>query len=96
VQHPVVRTHPVTGRRGLFVNVQFTTRIMGLSADESQELLHLLWCQADRAEFQCRFRWEPGSAAFWDNCAAQHYAVSDYAPQHRVVERVAIVGSTPV
>ncbi|GAA1106469.1 TauD/TfdA dioxygenase family protein [Nocardiopsis composta] len=95
VQHPVVRTHPETGRRTLFVNVSFTTRILGLPKEESDELLRFLFQQAHVPEYQVRFHWEPDSIAFWDNRATQHYAVNDYFPHRRVAERVAIVGDRP-
>jgi len=95
VVHPVVRTHPETGRRGLFVNRVFTTGIVGMELDEAAELLDLLCHQSDRPEYQCRCRWESGMVAFWDNRAVQHYAVSDYWPARRVMERVAIVGDVP-
>jgi taurine dioxygenase len=89
--HPVVSIHPETGRRTLFVNRIFTTRILGLDERESDELLSLLCAQAAYPEFQCRFRWTEGSVAFWDNRATQHYASSDYWPATRVMERVSIV-----
>ena len=95
VHHPVVRTHPETGRRILYVNSIFTTQIDGIDPDESQELLELLERQALVPEYQCRFRWEKGSVAFWDNRAVQHYAASDYWPARRVMERVAIIGDRP-
>ncbi|GHF52568.1 taurine dioxygenase [Amycolatopsis bartoniae] len=95
VEHPVVRTHPVTGRRTLFVNPSFTTHIVGLERDESDELLRLLFAQAHVPEFQVRFRWTENAVAFWDNRATQHYAVNDYAPHVRIAERVAIAGDRP-
>jgi taurine dioxygenase len=95
VEHPVVRTHPETGRRTLFVNVGFTTRIVGLEPDESLALLRTLTAEAATVEYQCRFRWEPHSVAFWDNRAVQHYAASDYWPERRVMERASIVGDRP-
>ncbi|MFF2473227.1 TauD/TfdA dioxygenase family protein [Streptomyces sp. NPDC058066] len=95
VQHPVVRRHPETGRRMLFVNPSFTTRIIGLERPESDRLLRLLFQQAHVPEFQVRFRWQAGDVAFWDNRATQHYAVNDYAPYPRVAERVAIAGDRP-
>ncbi|MFG2222134.1 TauD/TfdA dioxygenase family protein [Streptomyces sp. NPDC048644] len=95
VEHPVVRRHPETGRRMLFVNTSFTTRIVGLPEAESDRLLRLLFQQAHVPEFQVRFRWQPGDVAFWDNRATQHYAVADYAPHRRVAERVAIAGDRP-
>ncbi|MFD5778453.1 TauD/TfdA dioxygenase family protein [Streptomyces sp. NPDC126933] len=95
VEHPVVRRHPETGRRMLFVNASFTTRIVGFEPEESDRLLRLLFQQAHVPEFQVRFRWEAGDIAFWDNRATQHYAVSDYGTHRRVAERVAIVGDRP-
>jgi taurine dioxygenase len=94
-EHPVVRTHPVTGRRSLYVNAAFTVRIVGMERDESDELLRFLYRQADVPEIQCRLRWEPDTFALWDNRCAQHYAVSDYFPHRRVMERVTIVGDRP-
>ncbi|MDA2808796.1 TauD/TfdA dioxygenase family protein [Nocardiopsis suaedae] len=95
VHHPVVRTHPETGRKTLFVNVSFTTRILGMEREESDALLRHLFQQAHVPEYQVRFRWEKNSIAFWDNRATQHYAVNDYHPHPRVAERVAIVGDRP-
>ncbi|MDI3403765.1 TauD/TfdA dioxygenase family protein [Streptomyces cavernicola] len=95
VTHPVVRTHPENGRRMLFVNTSFTTRIHGLERAESDELLRLLFQQAHVPEFQVRFRWQAGDIAFWDNRATQHYAVNDYGDARRVAERVAIAGDRP-
>jgi len=94
-RHPVVRTHPATGRRCLYVNAIFTSHIEELPDDESRELLELLYRQADVPEYQCRFRWQKNSIAFWDNRAVQHYASSDYDPQRRVMERVTIIGDEP-
>lgn len=93
--HPVVRTHPDTGRKLLFVNSLFTTRIDGVDAAEGQELLRRLLDQVKTPDFQVRLRWAPGTVAFWDNRATQHYACSDYFPGRRVMERVAIVGDVP-
>ena len=95
VDHPVVRTHPETGQRAIYVNEIFTSHIVGVDPDESDELLRFLCAQARIPEYQCRFRWEPDSIAFWDNRSAQHYAVSDYWPAHRVMERVTIIGNVP-
>ncbi|MYT32090.1 TauD/TfdA family dioxygenase [Streptomyces sp. MspMP-M5] len=95
VEHPVVRRHPETGRRMLFVNASFTTRIVGLPEAESDRLLRLLFQQAHVPEFQVRFRWRAGDVAFWDNRATQHYAVFDYGTRRRVAERVAIAGDRP-
>ncbi len=94
-EHPVVRTHPETGERSLYVNIAFTSHILGLSAKESDWLLHHLYAQAAIADYQCRFRWRPGSIAFWDNRACQHNAASDYFPAVRVMERVTIAGDRP-
>lgn len=95
VEHPVVRTHPETGRRMLFVNASFTTRIAGLPQEESDRLLRLLFQQAHVPEYQVRFRWQAGDIAFWDNRATQHYAVADYGTHRRIAERVAIAGDRP-
>lgn len=92
VEHPVVVRHPRSGRRTLYVNEPFTRYIKGLSEAESRELLDILVLQARIPEFQIRFHWEPDSVAIWDNIAVQHYAVNDYFPQRRVMERVAIAG----
>ncbi len=94
--HPVVRTHPETGEKSLYVNRAFTKEIDGLDAAQSESLLELLYAQARVPEYQCRFRWQPDSIAFWDNRACQHYAASDYWPARRVVERVTICGDVPV
>jgi taurine dioxygenase len=94
-EHPVIRVHPETGRRTIYVNEIFTSRIVGLPRQESDTLLGLLCAQARIPEYQCRFRWEPDSVAFWDNRSTQHYAISDYWPQERVMERVTIVGDRP-
>ena len=95
VEHPVVRSHPETGRKTLYVNAIFTSHILGLDRDESDELLDVLTRQAHVPEYQCRFRWASDSIAFWDNRATQHYAVSDYWPQVRVMERATIIGDRP-
>lgn len=94
-EHPVVRTHPVTGRKSLYVNAIFTSHIVGMDPEQSDRLLELLYAQAAIPEYQCRFRWEKNSVAFWDNRSVQHYAASDYWPQPRVMERVTIIGDRP-
>jgi taurine dioxygenase len=94
-RHPVVLTHPETGRRHLFVNAIFTSHIEGLPKEASDALLDRLFREVDVPEYQCRFHWQKNSVAFWDNRAVQHYALSDYDPQIRVMERVAIVGVKP-
>ncbi len=95
VRHPVIRTHPETGERVIYVNTAFTSHIEGMSERESQWLLDHLYTTAKDAEIQCRFRWEAGSIAFWDNRVCQHLAVSDYFPARRVMERVTIAGDKP-
>ena len=94
--HPIVRTHPETGRKCLFVNSGFTTRIEGLGAKESRAILDMLFDHVRTPEFQCRFRWRPKSLAFWDNRSTQHYALWDYFPQSRLGYRVTVCGSKPV
>ena len=95
VEHPVVRTHPETGERILYVNAIFTSHLVGLPEDESEALLGHLFRQAEVPEHQVRLRWAPGTVAFWDNRATQHYACSDYWPAPRVMERAAIAGDRP-
>jgi taurine dioxygenase len=94
-EHPVIRTHPETGRRSIYVNAAFAQRIVGLEDEESRPLLDLLFRQAHLPEYQCRFRWQQHSIAFWDNRSSQHYAVSDYWPNSRSAERVTIMGEKP-
>jgi len=95
VEHPVVRTHPETGRKAIYVNAAFTQHIVGLDKDASNALLKHLYAQAAIPEYQCRFRWETNSIAFWDNRASQHYAASDYWPAVRRMERVTVIGDRP-
>ena len=95
VEHPVVRTHPETKRKCLYVNVGFTLHIVGMEKAESDALLKHLYAQAAIPEYQCRFRWQKNSIAFWDNRASQHYAASDYYPAVRRMERVTIIGDRP-
>jgi taurine dioxygenase len=91
-EHPVVRTHPVTGRPLLFINSNFTTHIKGLKKNESDALLQMLYRHIETPEFHCRFRWQPGSLAFWDNRCTQHRALFDYHPQRRHAHRVTVKG----
>ena len=93
--HPVVRRHPETGRRALYVNVAHTVRFEGMTDEESAPLLAYLFRHQTRAEFTCRFRWRPGSIAFWDNRCAQHNAVNDYAGHRRLLHRITLAGDTP-
>lgn len=95
VVHPVVRTHPESGRRGLFVNEGFTTRILELTTLESDALLRLLFEQLARPEFTVRWRWKVGDLAFWDNRLTLHYATADYLPHRRVMHRATILGDRP-
>jgi taurine dioxygenase len=95
MEHPVVRTHPETGQQCLYVNTAFTSHIKGLSPRESADLLAHLYAQASNPEIQCRFRWQPGSIAFWDNRSSQHFAASDYFPARRIMERVTVAGCRP-
>lgn len=96
VQHPVVRVIPETRRRVLFTNMIFTQRILGVSEEESAELLSMLYRHCMRPEFQVRLRWQPNTVAMWDNRTCQHYASSDYYPQRRVMDRISVVGDVPV
>ena len=93
--HPVVRTHPETGRKGLYVNGIFTTEIVGVPGEEGDRLLEYLCRQAEFPEYQCRWTWTAGDLAIWDNRATQHYATSDYHPQRRVMERITVIGDRP-
>jgi len=94
-EHPVVRTHPLSGRPALFVNRIFTKRIVQLAARESDALLEMLFQHIEIPEFQCRFHWAPGSVAFWDNRCTQHHALWDYYPNRRRGLRVTIQGERP-
>jgi taurine dioxygenase len=94
-EHPVIRTHPVSGRKALFVNRTFTTRIPQLRRNESDAVLRMLYEHIETPEFQCRFRWQVNSIAFWDNRCAQHHAMWDYFPQRRHGHRVTVKGDRP-
>ena len=91
--HPVVIRHPETGRKTLYVNRSFTVKFDGWTVDESRPLLNYLYEFASKAEFICRFRWAPGSLAFWDNRSTWHYAINDYHGDRRLLHRVTIAGS---
>ncbi|SCW96833.1 MULTISPECIES: taurine dioxygenase [unclassified Pseudomonas] len=95
LSHPVIRTHPVSGRRSLFVNEGFTTRINELSESESEAILKLLFAHATRPEFTLRWRWQVNDVAFWDNRVTQHFAVDDYRPARRVMHRATVLGDVP-
>jgi taurine dioxygenase len=94
--HPVVRVHPVTGRKVLFVNPQFTVGIKNMDERESRPLLEVLFQQAQVPEYQFRHHWAPHTLIMWDNRSTQHYAVNDYFPQRRYMERVTIKGGPVV
>jgi taurine dioxygenase len=93
--HPVVRTHPVTGRKCIYVNPQFTLHIDDMNEDESRAILDVLFAQTHVPEYQFRFQWSPGAIIFWDNQSTQHYAANDYYPERRRMERTAVCGDAP-
>ncbi len=94
--HPVVRVHPVSGKRVIYVNPQFSMRIRGVKEDESAALLDFLFRQAHVPEYQLRVKWQPDTVVLWDNRSVQHYAPHDYYPQRRSMERVTISGDVPI
>ncbi|MEK9726165.1 MAG: TauD/TfdA family dioxygenase, partial [Rhodospirillaceae bacterium] len=94
-EHPVVRTHPETGRKLLYVNYGHTVRFKGMTEEESAPILDFLFRHLSRPEFTCCFRWHPGSIAFWDNRATQHNPVNDYHGHKRVMHRITIAGDRP-
>jgi taurine dioxygenase len=94
-EHPAVRTHPETGRKGLYVNRAHTLRFKDMTEAESAPLLEYLYAHQVRAENVCRFRWTPGALALWDNRCAQHYPVNDYNGQLRVMHRITLAGDRP-
>jgi taurine dioxygenase len=95
VTHPVIRTHPETGQKLIFVNELFTTHILDLKSSESKYLLSFLFNHIKTPEFSCRFQWSPDAIAFWDNRSTQHKPVNDYFPAHRRMERITIDGDRP-
>ena len=95
VQHPVIRVHPESKQKVIFVNALFTTKIIGLPPKESSAILDFLYDHSITAEYTCRFNWEPNSIAIWDNRSTRHKPINDYFPAHRLLERVAIDGDKP-
>lgn len=93
--HPIVRTHPLTGRKSIYVNAAFTTHINDIPEDEGRAILDFLFVHTAKASFQCRFSWQPNSIAFWDNRCSMHHAIWDYYPQVRSGRRVTIKGDKP-
>jgi taurine dioxygenase len=94
--HPIVRVHPITGKKVLFVNPQFTLYIKGMEEDESRTILDLLFRKTYIHEYQYRHKWQPDMVLFWDNRCVQHSALHDYYPKRRLMERVTIKGDKPV
>ncbi len=93
--HPVIRTHPETGRKALYVNSAHSVRFDGMTEAESAPLLAYLFAHQVRAEFTCRFKWSPGAIAFWDNRCTQHYPVNDYDGHKRLLHRITLMGDVP-
>ena len=96
IAQPVVRVHPVTGRRALFVNPVYTERFEDMTVDESRPMLQYLFGHATRAEFTCRLRWAPGTLALWDNRCLLHLAINDYDGSRRLLHRTTVAGERPV
>ncbi len=96
VEHPVICTHPISGKKVIYVNELFTTHIIGMKPKESHALLDFLHDHIITPEFTCRFQWQPNSVAIWDNCSTQHKPINDYHPSHRLLQRITIDGGKPV
>ena len=94
-RHPVIRTHPVTGARGIYTNIGFTSHIDGVSEEESREILRHLELAIRNPSVQCRVRWDVDTFVMWDNRCVQHAATADFLPEHRLMERVTVVGDRP-
>jgi taurine dioxygenase len=95
VEHPVIRVHPESGRKVIFVNSLFTTQIVGIPKAESAAILEFLYQHVTTIEYTCRFNWQPNCLAIWDNRSTQHKPVNDYFPAHRQLERITIDGDKP-
>ena len=95
VRHPVIRTHPETGKKLIFVNSLFTTHIEGLNKKESEAILGFLYEHITTPEYSCRFQWQPHSIAIWDNRSTQHKPINDYFPAHRLLQRITVDGDKP-
>ena len=93
--HPVVRTHPETAQKALYVNIGHTVRFEGMTVEESSPILEYLFRHQIKPEYCCRFVWSPGSVAFWDNRCAQHYPVNDYHGHKRLLHRITLKGEKP-
>lgn len=95
LRHPVIRTHPISGRQALFVNEGFTTRLPDLPRQESEALLAFLFKHVSKPEYQVRWRWQENDIAIWDNRVTQHYANADYLPARRIMHRATVLGDKP-
>jgi len=95
VEHPVIRTHPETGNKSIFVNPGFTSHIKGLARAESDALLRFLYDHSVKPQYTVRYHWHAGDLGFWDNRVTQHSVVGDFAGQHRVIQRVTLRGDKP-
>ena len=94
-EHPLVRIHPETGEKSLYINIGHTVSILGMTKNESTPLLEFLFSHQRREEFTCRFQWRIGSVAFWDNRSTQHYPLNDYQGQERLMHRITLAGDVP-